>query len=150
MRWMCLACVVVPALLACAGPATPVAVSAASAPDGLGEVRYRRYKNLDDSEVLDFVSAEKATVYYPGRFSDKKPRVGTWTRDGFEVTLDLEATGGSSAEVWHLHQTGRCSLALYRRDPSSGAAWASGDLRPDGENLVQPILFEQKWPSCDP
>lgn len=141
--------VVLPNLLACTGLALDGGSSGA---DTYGDLTYKRFKNLDQVEILDFVSEEKVQIFYSGRFDDRKTRVGTWTQSGSEVVLELEPLEGyeepHSIRV-NLRQTGRCSLALYHRDKTDGSTWASGEPDDEGDTLVQPTLFEQKWPPCE-
>ncbi|MCB9671090.1 MAG: hypothetical protein H6736_11075 [Alphaproteobacteria bacterium] len=128
----------------------PAAVAAPAG--GFGDVAYKRFKNLDEVETLDFVSTEKVTIFYAGRYDDRKPLVGTWKQDGAEIALDLDPVKGQSgphiARI-RLRQLGHCSIALYRREKTDGSHWASGQLLDDGMNLAQPVLYEQKWPPCE-
>ncbi|MCB9676374.1 MAG: hypothetical protein H6737_14720 [Alphaproteobacteria bacterium] len=131
------------ATLACAGQA-PVGASPGACPEGSTDVAYKRFRNLEETETLDFVSADQATIYFTGRYDDRAPLTGSWSQSGAEITLELGSVTMS------VHQTGRCSLAVYRKAMSDGSTWASGELRDDGKNLVQPLLYEQKWPACSP
>lgn len=134
--------------LACMGaPGAP-----GGAADGYGDVIYKRYKNMNEAEILEFSSTEKVQIFYSGRFDQRTTRVGTWSQDGTEIDLDLEPLKDfdkpHSVHI-DLKQLGKCSLALYHRDKTDGSVWASGDFQEDGENLEQPVIFEQKWPPCE-
>jgi hypothetical protein len=135
--------------LACAGPvSSPVAVGGGG---GYGDVTYKRYKNMDQVEILEFSSAEKVQIFYSGRFDQRKTRVGTWTQDGPEIELTLEPLkdyADPHSVGIKMKQLGRCSIALYHRDKTDGSTWSSGDVMED-EQLAQPVLFEQKWPPCE-
>lgn len=138
-------------LLACAGPASgPITVAAPSSAAAVDEVVYRRFRSQEENATLDFVSVDRFTLFYTGRFESRPPLVGSWTQDGAEIrlTVDPARDGATGPVSMAIHRTGRCSLAIYRKELSDGSTWASGELRDDGINLIQPLLFEQKWPDC--